>query len=280
MHRLLAFAKWCQYLPLAELAAELKKTGVDGVDLPCRPGAGIEPDDAAAKLPEAKRIFADHGLTLDRLVTGIVEANDQTDRQLAAARAVGIAKIRLGGNGVRPGENAAKRLDECRRHMEGLQKLLEKHQVRAAIQNHSGNSLDVNVSSILRLLANCDPQWLGVQYDPGHLTVSGEPIDLALDLLGPYLHSVNFKSPRQEYFTDPQTGRLAFKPIWVPLRDGMTDVPAVLRKLKAVGYTDAIAIHAEYRTHYFFIEKDLKATTQIVTEDVKYVRQTMAQSAA
>ena len=272
MHRLLVFCKWCEDLPLLELAKELAQTGADGVDLPCRPGARIEPDDAAKMLPEAKAIFADHGLTLDRLVTGITCADDQADRLLAAAADVGVRQIRLGSFNIKGGANAAERLDQCRRQLGPLQELLARRQVKAAIQNHSGNCLEVNISSALRLLQDCDPQWLGVQYDPGHLTLSGEPIGVAVDLMGAYLHSVNFKSPRQEYFVDAQTGRLCFKPIWVPMRDGMLDVPGVLKKLEAVGYVDAIAIHAEYRTHYHYIEMDRTATTQLITQDIGYVR--------
>ena len=97
MNRIIAFCKWCQNLPLPDLATHLKETGVDGVDLPCRPGAAIEPEDAAKMLPEAKKVFEDHGLMLDRLVTGIREADDVSDRQLEAIRNVGIEKIRLGG---------------------------------------------------------------------------------------------------------------------------------------------------------------------------------------
>ena len=274
MYKIIAFCKWCQRLPLPELAAHLKEVGVDGVDLPCRPGAPIGPADAPAKLPEAKRIFEDHGLSLERIVTGIEEADDESDRQLEAIRNVGVKKIRLGGYSVKRDEvaDARRLLDEARRKLEGVEKLLEKHGVMGAIQNHSGMALEVNVSSCLLMMQDCDPEWVGVQCDPGHLTLSGEPFELALGLLGPYMHSVNFKSPRQEYFADPETGRLRFKPIWTPLRDGMLDVPAALKALKAAGYTDPISIHGEYRTHYHYIEQNLKKTGELIAEDVAYIR--------
>ena len=157
-----------------------------------------------------------------------------------------------------------------------LCKLLEKHQVKGAIQNHSGPTLDVNVCSCLLMLKDCDPEWIGVQYDPGHCTLSGEPIALAVGLLGPYLHSVNLKSPRQEYYTNPATGRLAYKPVWVPLRDGMLDVPALLETLRKAGYEDALSIHAEYRCYFHMVERHMEATNELVAEDVKYVREVMA----
>lgn len=279
MYRVIAFCKWCQELPLPELAAHLKGVGVDGVDLPCRPGAPIGPADAPKMLPEARRVFEDHGLVLERVVTGIQEANDETDRQLEAIRNAGVSKIRLGGYHVPRDEvaNATQLLDEARRKLAGVEKLLKKHGVKGGIQNHSGITLDVNVCSCLLVMQDCDPEWVGVQCDPGHLALSGEPFELAVALLGPRLHSVNFKSPRQEYFADPTTGHLTFQPIWVPLRDGMLDVPAALKALRAAGYTDPISIHGEYRTHYHRIERDVEETGKLIGDDVAYLRAMMAE---
>ncbi len=279
MYRIIAFAKWCQSLPLPEMAAHLRDAGVDGVDLPCRSGSPINAANATEKLPEAKRIFEDHGLALDTIVSGIAEVDETTERQLEAFRGVGITKIRLGGYSVPRDRlhDVQGVLDETRRKLTAIEELLRKHGVRGAIQNHSGMTLDVNVSSCLLVMQDCDPEWVGVQLDPGHLTLSGEPLDLAIGLLGPRLHSVNFKSPRQEYFVDAKTGRLRFQPIWVPLRDGMVDVPHALAALRSAGYDDAISIHGEYRTHYHYIETNLEKTGQLIATDVAYLRAVMGE---
>ena len=274
MHDIICFCKWCQNLPLLELAKNLKNLGCDGVDLPCRPGSPINHANGPEKLPEIKKIFEDHGLKLERLVTSLYEANAETERLLEAIHNVGVKKIRLGDYPIRsPQQDPQVLLNAARRKLCKLERLFEKHQVKGAIQNHSGNVLEVNVSSCLRMLQDCNPEWVGVQYDPGHLTLSGEPVKLALGLLGPYLHSVNFKSPRQEYFIDPGTNRLSYKPIWVPLRDGMLDVSSVLRELREVGYTDATSIHAEYSCHFYWVEKDIEATNKLVAKDVAYLRE-------
>lgn len=276
MYQLIAFCKWCQELPLPELAQNLKNLGFDGVDLPCRPNAPITHANGPEKLPEAKRVFEEHGLKLERLVTSLKDANAETERLLEAIRDVGVTKIRIGGYAVRGDDDPRELLDAARRNLEALEPLLQKHGVKGAIQNHSGPTLDVNICSCLLMLQDRDPEWLGVQYDPGHLTISGEPIKLALGLLGPYLHSVNFKSPRQEYYVDPASGRLRYRPVWVPLRDGMLDVPAVLSELQAAGYTDPISIHAEYRCYFYMVEHDLEATNELVAADVKYLRELAA----
>ena len=275
MYELIAFCKWCQNLPFPELAKNLKDLGFDGVDLPCRPNAPVTHANGPDKLPEVKKACDDQGIKLERLVTSLEDCNDETERLLEAIRNVGVKKIRIDGYSLRRDEPIRPQIDAARRQLAALSKLLEKHQVKGAMQNHSGVTLQVNVSSCLLMLQDCDPEWAGIQYDPGHLTLSGEPIPLAIGMMGPYLHSVNFKGPRQEYFVDPKTDRLTYRPIWVPLRDGMLDVPGALNALKDAGYTDPISVHAEFRTHYHMIERNLEATNEIVAGEVAYLREVM-----
>ena len=276
-YELICFCKWCQNLPLPELAKTIKDMGFDGVDLPVRPGSPITHENAPDKLPEAAKIFKDHGLKLARLVTSLEKDDAVTEKCLETVASLGIRKIRIDGYSVSGNQNAGELLKEARKGYSKLEKVLAKHGVRGAVQNHSGQTLDVNISSCLRMIEGCDPAWVGIQYDPGHLTLSGEPVKIAIELMGPYLHSANLKSPRQEYFIDPQTKRLKYTPIWCKLRDGMLDVPEVLEALSAAGYADPISIHAEYRTYYHRIEHDIAATNKIVAEDVAYLKEVMSE---
>jgi sugar phosphate isomerase/epimerase len=167
-------------------------------------------------------------------------------------------------------------LDRARRDLPEIQKLCEKYGVRAAAQIHSGPYLSANVSGALRLVEGCDPKWIGIQVDSGHLGLAGEPFDFAVDLAGDYMQAVNLKSGRWEYFADRETGKLTHEKIIVPLRDGLTDIPGVLSKLKQVGYDGPLSIHAEYRTHYMRIEDHVDTTTDLVRQDCQYVRSLMA----
>ena len=275
MYDLIAFSKWNQNLPLPELAKSLKELGFDGADLPCRPNAPVTHANGPRMLAEVKRIFEDHGLRLGRLVTNLIEADAEAERLLEAIREVGVRKIRIGCQLLGKAD-PRKQLAVARRKLVAMGALLEKHGVMGAVQNHSGPSLAVNVSSCLLMLRDCDPQWVGVQYDPGHCTLSGEPVSMAAGLLGPYLHSVNIKNPRQEYYVNPATGRLAHKAIWVPLRDGLLDVAAALKALCNAGYRDALSLHAEYRSHFHMVEHDIEATNGLVAQDVAYLRELMA----
>jgi sugar phosphate isomerase/epimerase len=277
MHKLIAFSKWCRDLSLMDMADHLKRTGIDGVDLPVRPtAAAITPDEAPKKLPEAKKVFNDHGLELTQCVTGITCADDETERNFAAFAECGVKQIRLGSWHVLGDDTPTTVLDRARRDLPEIQKLCEKYGVRAAAQNHSGPYLSANVSGALRLVEGCDPKWIGIQVDSGHLGLAGEPFDFAVDLAGDYMQAVNLKSGRWEYFADRETGKLTHEKIIVPLRDGLTDIPGVLSKLKQVGYDGPLSIHAEYRTHYMRIEDHVDTTTDLVRQDCQYVRSLMA----
>lgn len=276
MYKLIAFSKWCDKQPLAEQARALQAAGFDGVDMPCRQSSAITHATAPARLAEAQKIFADHGVPIVRLVCDIIdEADGVVERFLETLNRLGIRKIRAGGFAVPGDADVAALFDRARRRVAQVEKLLAKHGVAGGIQNHSGNCLEVNVSSTLRLLQDCDPRWLGVQYDPGHLTLAGEPPRLALGWLGPYLHSVNFKSPRQEYDVDPASGRLYYVPVWVPLRSGMLNAPLALATLRQAGYRDAISIHCEYRSYFFRAEPYAAEVNRLVKDDVDYLRALM-----
>lgn len=128
----------------------------------------------------------------------------------------------------------------------------------------------------MRVVEHCDPKWIGIQYDPGHCALSGELPRCALNLMGPYCQSVNFKGPRYLNYINPTTGQLNYRFMIGPLRDGMLNVPLVLAELQKAGYTDPISIHAEYGAYFYEVTKNLEATNKLVAADVQYVRECMS----
>lgn len=280
MYDLICFCKWCQHLRPEEIAGILKGLGFDGVDLPVRPGDPLDHENGPKELPRWKKIFEDHGLKLERLVTQLKEAGPVEERLLECCRELGIRKIRIADYSLNRVPDYRVVYDEARRGLKALEGILSKHGVAGGIQNHSGTRVGVNISSLMRVMEHCDPAWVGIQYDPGHNTVAGEPPRCALKLMGPHCHSVNFKSPRQINYMDPSTGKLSYRPMWGPLRDGMLDVPFVLEELQNEGYTDPISLHAEYGGYFFHVTSDIEATKKIVAQDIAYVRECMTSLAS
>lgn len=279
MHAIVAFTKWCDALPLAEQARMLKDAGFDGVDLPCRLGSAITPQNAPERLPEAKRILADHGLTLARLACEL-DADDRAgnERFFACLAQLDIRRIRAASFSIARDTDIPAAVDRARRRLASLESQLARFGILGAVQNHSGDFLENNISALLRLLDGRDPAVIGVQYDPGHCAVCGEKPWYALALMGAYLHGVNIKSPRIEHAFDPETRAVRHMPIWVPLADGMLDVPLLLDELRRAGYAGPLSMHSEYRTHYSRLEHHPHEVLPVLACDVAYLRACMAES--
>ncbi|HHW08417.1 MAG TPA: sugar phosphate isomerase/epimerase [Firmicutes bacterium] len=269
--KLIAFTKWLWDRPVEEVAKIVAKAGFDGVDFPVREKMGMPAEVAKKMLPRAKEVFAAHGLTMEQLVTDITGPREDLDELLGLFSSVGVKKIRLGGVSLRPDSTARKAFDEHRRSLAALEPYLKKHGIKAGVQVHSGNTAHATLGLCLLCVQDRDPEWLGVQVDTGHLGYSGEPPELALALVGPYLHSVNLKAIRRDVAVDKKTGKLTWPMVIVPLRDGMVDCASFLRTLKKMGYDEALSIHPEYRSPYFNYEKYTELTTQLITEDREYV---------
>jgi len=72
--RYAVFSKSWKTTPLPELAAHLAGLGLSGVELPVRPEFQVEPENVGAALPEAARIFADHGVAIESIAGPTDEA--------------------------------------------------------------------------------------------------------------------------------------------------------------------------------------------------------------
>ena len=89
-----------------------------------------------------------------------------------------------------------------------------------------------------RILVDHDPHSVGAIYDVGNLVWEGYvEHDLALDLLGPFLQHVHVKNAA--VLRTPGGG---WAPTWVPLDEGVVDVPAVVGVLERHGYSGWMSI--------------------------------------
>lgn len=93
--------------------------------------------------------------------------------------------------------------------------------------------------TLLRTIEDIGAENLGVNLDPANLLMYGKanPVD-ALDILGKYVRGVHAKDG--EY---PTNGRELGKE--KPLGEGRVNFPALISKLKALGYRGAITIERE-----------------------------------
>jgi sugar phosphate isomerase/epimerase len=93
--------------------------------------------------------------------------------------------------------------------------------------------------TLLRTLQDIGTDNLGINLDPANLLMYGRanPVD-ALDIFGPYVRGVHAKDG--EY---PTNGRQLG--VEKPLGEGRVNFPALLKKLKALGFSGALTIERE-----------------------------------
>ena len=125
-----------------------------------------------------------------------------------------------------------------------FQALSEKTGVQTVVHNHSGRSMGLNSVAAMNLVKGFDPKHIGIFSDPGHLSLCGEPIDMALDIVRDYLSILAFKDMILERrIRDGQAtwGSSVRKLGW-----GFVDWETTLATLKAMQFNGAISMHSEY----------------------------------
>jgi sugar phosphate isomerase/epimerase len=241
------FTKHLQDLDLPEIVAALQSVGVQGADLCVRPGYPVSPENAERALPEAARQFAAEGLSIPLVTapTDLTRPDVAYAEQLYAACAeAGVAHVKLGYWHWAPGEDYWARVEECRAHLEGFQELSRQYGVQTVVHTHSGRTMGLNASAAMALVQDFDPQHVGVYLDPGHLSIVGEPIDMALAIVREYLSVLSFKDLARHRLVEEEELRWGTRV--VPLGEGYGDWPTLLRALKALPYEGPVSFHSEY----------------------------------
>ena len=244
----IAFTKHLEGLEVPQLIDALQSIGVQGADLCVRAGYPVNPDNVATALPEAARRFTDAGLCIP-LVTAPGDFNrpdlDYAERYYAALGEAGVAHVKLGYWHWEPDVPYWTQLDEVRGFMAGFQALSEKYGVKTAIHNHSGASMGLNACAAMNIVKDCDPQYVGVFADPGHLSLCGEPVAMALDIVRSHLCLLAFKDlARQRSLSITQQGAPGSGV--VRMGQGFVDWPSVIETLKRLDFAGPVSFHSEY----------------------------------
>ncbi len=271
--KLIFFTKSLKGMDVATTGREALGMGLEGLDLAVRDGYCVNPDNVATELPKALKTWADMGLCVPMVTT----PGDFTDpsapvaeRILAACGAAGIREIKLGYWVWRqPGYWA--QVDAIRRALDGFARLAEKHAVRVAVHTHSDAFYGLNASAAMHLVKGFDPRLVGVYIDPGHLSMNGEPIRMAVDIVRDYLCLVAVKA--MVHIRGEKDGRPVWRHHLVPLRDGLVDWHATLAALREAAYDGPLTFHSEYENI------TLDELRRLTRDDVAYIRSILAQMA-
>ncbi len=256
--RLLVFTKpW--RLDLPDLARKIAALGLDGIEMPVRPGYPVHPENAARALPDAVRIFRDHGLFLES-VAGSMDA-----ATVEACGAAGVPLLRVCPDLTRD-ETYPEAEARLRGAFDALVPVLDHANVVLGVQNHSGRYVAPSALGLRALLAGYDPRHVAAVWDAAHEALNGVEPEMALDVIWPHLRLVNLKNAVWERVDENgASGEARWKTRWVGGREGLASWPRVTGALaRRGGGPNVVCLTAEY--------SDTANLEQLVAEDVAYAR--------
>jgi sugar phosphate isomerase/epimerase len=260
---LTVFTKPWPKMTLVELAKFVKGLGLNGVELPVRPGFQVEPQSIAKGLPEAVKILKDHGLHI-----GSVAGN--TDEPTIAAcgeNGVPIIRVCLGVD-MNIGYMASEK--RIRDQYDKLIPALDKHNVAIGVQNHCDYCIGSAIG-IMHLIEKYDPKHVCAVLDMAHCAVDGEPEVMAIDICWSHLRLVNFKSAFHLRTNGPEAVEAQWGVYWSTCHHSGYSWSKAINALKVRGYKGDLCLPAEYN--------DGNAVVRLLQEDVAYIKFLMAQPA-
>ena len=236
------FTKHLQGLDIPDIIKALKSVGVDGADLATRPGYPVNPDNVHKELPKVAKTFANEGLCIPLVTTpgDFLNADvDYAERMYAGCGEAGVDNIKLGyWHWKGEGPDYWERVDAIRKELDGLSKLSEKYGPKTCLHTHSGRDMGLNACGAMHLVKGFDPRYLGIFADTGHLSICGEPIDMALNIVKEYLSVMAFKDLMRR--PGDSGGRV------VRMGTGFVDWKTTLQTLKKLNFDGPVSFHSEY----------------------------------
>ena len=236
------FSKTLHFLSPDELATVAAETGFDGVDLTVRPAGHVEPGRVREDLPKAVAAMQKAGLGPPMMTTAIASADEEATRAiLETAKKLSITHYRMGWLTYPPKQTIPETLAQYKTQLTALARLNAENQVVGTYQNHAGANLGSPVWDLAQLLQQINSPWLGSQYDIRHAVVEGGGSwPLGLQLIQPHIRVLAIK----DVIWKVVNGR--WRPVSVPLGQGMVDFPAYFAALKKYGVQAPISLHLEY----------------------------------
>lgn len=238
-----AFTKCLQFLDYQEMAELLARNDFDGADLTVRPKGQILPENVKKDLPKAFQALRDAGISTDMIVTNISDPkHPDTNAILQTMGEIGIRYYRLGYLSYDNKKTMPENLDTHKRTFEKLEKLNRVYGVTGCYQNHSGSRVGGPVWDLYHLLKDCNPEYMGVQYDIRHATVEGAMSwPVGMKLLAPWIKNADIKD---FIWIKNDEGKWKLKN--VPLGTGMVDFKSYFEMYKALKINGPLSIHYEY----------------------------------
>jgi len=123
-----------------------------------------------------------------------------------------------------------------------LSEVAREYGVKVVYEIHVG-TVAVSAARALELLRDLDPDHIGAIYDvPNMIRVGIEETRMGMELLGPYLAHCHIGNGVPVAVERDADGKMQWRWTFTSLKEGVANIPQIIKDLKAVGYTGAISL--------------------------------------
>lgn len=236
------FSKHLQFLDYKDLGEQAADMGFNGVDLTVRPKGHVLPESVIQELPRAIEAINKGGSSCHMMTTAIDDVDNQTSINiLKTASDNGIKYYRTNWYKYSKNQSMQSCLEDYQKAIENLSTFNHNHGLIGCYQNHAGTSIGGSMWEIKKLLELANLDAFGVQYDIRHAVVEGGlSWENGLKLLQKHIKTIVVK----DFKWGEVNGK--WKPINVPLGEGMVDFNSYFKLLKKYHINVPVSLHCEY----------------------------------
>ncbi|MEC0331319.1 sugar phosphate isomerase/epimerase [Paenibacillus macerans] len=203
----------------------------------------IDPGLSDTEMLRFKEITEAQGLEVVSVTPYLNSLNlEETDRAFRAARLLGAKMIRVGAVGYDGSTPYPELYEATVRYLKEAERMAKQYGVKGVVETHH-NTIAPSAGLAHRLVSHCDPEYIGVLFDPGNMVHEGyERFKMGLELLGPYLAHVHVKNAVWTQDGARADGTAGWRSEWAPLASGIVDFRTLLYDLKSAGYDGCLGI--------------------------------------
>ncbi|MCZ7645859.1 MAG: sugar phosphate isomerase/epimerase [Planctomycetota bacterium] len=271
---LICFTKLLKPWNAAQLIEFAKKEGLTGYDVTVRDGYPVTPEKVGTELVPFVRQLTQGGLKVPMITFGsraYAVDDPLIERAWAASAEAGVKGIKLGyWVWKKEGPHYWDQVAAIRKDLARYAKLAEKYGVQALFHTHSGPYYGLNASSLMHCLQDVNPKHVGAYVDPCHLSLDGEPLEMAIDILRGRIAMVAVKNSYYEKQT--KNGKLHWHRGVCPLHEGLVDWEQAVKLFKAAGYAGYYNLHGEYDHR-----EEVHEVLEVLVPDIRIMRQFLGQ---
>ncbi|MFS4494413.1 sugar phosphate isomerase/epimerase family protein [Maribacter sp. 2308TA10-17] len=236
------FSKHLQFLDYNEMAAAAAEMGFNGLDLTVRPKGHVLPERITDDLPKAVAAMKKYGLNPKMMTTNVWDITDNRQKTfLETASSLGFSHYRTGWLKYPEDKTIAESQALFGQQAKELEMVNKDLGLIGCYQNHAGNHVGAPIWDLPAILSATNNEYMGCQYDIRHAVVEGgSSWELGLRQIKPYIKSIVIK----DFKWGQKDGK--WKPINVPLGEGMVDFKRYFSLLKKYKINVPVSLHLEY----------------------------------